>query len=95
MVPNGPNTGVRMSDQKMPTVNGQLSRHQNMPPPGGLYPLQQLPKQGVANYLNQPLQRPPTSSNGADVYFDQETGRWATPGPPQQDQGPPLPGNFI
>ena len=91
---NGPNTGMSMPplNQKAPAVNGQVNQyprqpHQGMPPYSmGSYVSQPPPQPGIANALNQPLQRPPVSSNGGEGFFDQETGSWTTVGASQQGQ---------
>ena len=114
---NGPNTASN-AGPKMPAANGQLNRYPpqpqpNMPPYSvGSYPLPQQPPQqskqpqphqpGMPNALNQPLQRPPISSNGEESYFDEETGKWTMSGPSaqgqfskMQSQGPPPKGKLF
>lgn len=92
---NGPSTGMSMPtlNQKAPAINGQVSQYphqpqQNVPPYSvGSYVSQPQPQQpGIANAINQRLQRPPVSSNGGGNFFDQETGSWTTVGASQQGQ---------
>ena len=92
---NGPMSGMSTSSvgQKAPAINGQLNQyhyqpHSGLPPFSVGSHVPQPPLQlGVANAMNQPLQRPPVSSNGGDHYFDQETGSWTAASPPQPGQG--------
>jgi len=92
---NGPMSGMNTSNvgQKAPAINGQLNQyhyqpHSSVPPYSvGPHVPQQPLQHGVANAMNQPLQRPPVSSNGGEHYFDQETGSWTAANPSQPRQG--------